>query len=387
MGKYSCEKCAKTFSQKSHYDKHISRKNPCEIQTDKIKALIDKSVVDKINELNIKLIVNNTMGDITTNTTNTIMTSTTSKLNNIEVKNNKLNKKMIVNNTIGDITTNTVMPSTTSELNNIEIKNVDGLEYLSTISDGSIDLILTDPPYIISKKTGMNSHYNNVKHNEEHNIEFVKTEEEWIKFKTENSILDDDKKDNYIKYGTIYGKKYCVRTDYGVWDNEFTMEILENFICEYYKKLKNGGTMIIFFDIWKISLLKEIMEKYKFKQIRFIEWIKTNPQPLNSSVNYLTNCREIALLGIKGTKPTFNSKYDNGIYMFPLQGGKNRFHPTQKSLGLFEELITKHSNENDIVLDTFLGGGTTAIACKNTKRGFKGCEISTEYFGKVIQLI
>jgi len=387
MGKYSCEKCAKTFSQKSHYDKHISRKNPCEIQTDKIKALIDKSVVDKINELNIKLIVNNTMGDITTNTTNTIMTSTISKLNNIEVKNNKLNKKMIVNNTIGDITTNTVMTSTTSELNNIEIKNVDGLEYLSTILDGSIDLILTDPPYIISKKTGMNSHYNNVKHNEEHNIEFVKTQEEWMKFKTENSILDDDNKDNYIKYGTIYGKKYCVRTDYGVWDNEFTMEILENFICEYYKKLKNGGTMIIFFDIWKISLLKEIMEKYKFKQIRFIEWIKTNPQPLNSSVNYLTNCREIALLGIKGTKPTFNSKYDNGIYMFPLQGGKNRFHPTQKSLGLFEELITKHSNENDIVLDTFLGGGTTAIACKNTKRGFKGCEISTEYFGKVIQLI
>jgi len=387
MGKYSCEKCAKTFSQKSHYDKHISRKNPCEIQTDKIKALIDKSVVDKINELNIKLIVNNTMGDITTNTTNTIMTSTISKLNNIEVKNNKLNKKMIVNNTIGDITTNTVMTSTTSELNNIEIKNVDGLEYLSTILDGSIDLILTDPPYIISKKTGMNSHYNNVKHNEEHNIEFVKTQEEWMKFKTENSILDDDKKDNYIKYGTIYGKKYCVRTDYGVWDNEFTMEILENFICEYYKKLKNGGTMIIFFDIWKISFLKEIMEKYKFKQIRFIEWIKTNPQPLNSSVNYLTNCREIALLGIKGTKPTFNSKYDNGIYMFPLQGGKNRFHPTQKSLGLFEELITKHSNENDIVLDTFLGGGTTAIACKNTKRKFKGCEISTEYFGKVMQLI
>jgi len=127
--------------------------------------------------------------------------------------------------------------------------------------------------------------------------------------------------------------------------------------------------------------------KHKFKQIRFIEWIKTNPQPLNSSVNYLTNCREIALLGIKGTKPTFNSKYDNGIYMFPLQGGKNRFHPTQKSLSLFEELITKHSNENDVVLDTFLGGGTTAIASKNTKRKFKGCEISTEYFDKVMKLI
>ena len=296
---------------------------------------------------------------------------------------------MIVNNTISNsqITTNTIMTSTTVELSDIEIKNVDGLEYLSTIPDSSIDLILTDPPYIISKETGMNTHYNKVKHNEEHNVEFVKTEEEWVKYKTENNILDDDNKDNYIKYGTIYGKKYCVKTDYGVWDSEFTMETLENFICEYYKKLKNGGTIIIFFDLWKISFLKEIMEKYKFKQIRFIEWIKTNPQPLNSKVNYLTNCREIALLGIKGSKPTFNSKYDNGIYMFPLQGGKNRFHPTQKSLSLFEELITKHSNENDVVLDTFLGGGTTAIACKNTKRKFKGCEISTEYFDKVMQLI
>jgi site-specific DNA-methyltransferase (adenine-specific) len=268
----------------------------------------------------------------------------------------------------------------------IDVKNIDGLVYLSTISDSSIDLILTDPPYIISKESGMNAHYNNVKHNEENKIEFVKTEEEWTKYKADNNT-PDDKKENYMKYGTIYGKKYCVKTDYGVWDSEFTMEILDKFIGEYYKKLKNGGTMIIFFDLWKISLLKDIMEKHKFKQIRFIEWIKTNPQPLNSNVNYLTNCREIALLGVKGTKPTFNSKYDNGIYTFPLQGGKNRFHPTQKSLPLFESLITKHSNENDTVLDTFLGGGTTAIACKNTKRKFKGCELSTEYYDKVIQLL
>jgi site-specific DNA-methyltransferase (adenine-specific) len=277
-------------------------------------------------------------------------------------------------------------PKGAKEITDIDIKNVEGMEYLSTLPDASIDLILTDPPYIISKETGMNVHYNKVKHNEEHDIEFVKTEEEWETYKTEND-LDDAKKDNYMKYGTIYGKKYCVKTDYGTWDSEFTMETLEKFICEYYKKLKTGGTLIVFFDLWKISFLKELMEKYKFKQIRLIEWIKTNPQPLNSSVNYLTNCREIALLGIKGTKPTFNSKYDNGIYMFPLQGGKNRFHPTQKSLPLFEELIKKHSKENDVVLDTFLGGGTTAIACKNTKRRFKGCELSQEYFDKVIQLV
>ena len=269
----------------------------------------------------------------------------------------------------------------------IDIQNMEGLAYLSTIANNSIDLILTDPPYIISRESGMNTHYNNVKSNEQNSIMVVKTQEEWEEYKTANALLDDVGRSNYMKYGTVYGKKYCVKTDYGEWDSEFTMELLEKFISEYYKKLRKGGTMIMFFDLWKITPLKELMEKYKFKQIRMIEWIKTNPQPLNSGVNYLTNCREIALIGVKGGSPTFNSKYDNGIYMYPLQGGKNRFHPTQKSLPLFEALITKHSNENDLVLDTFLGAGTTAIACKNTKRKFRGCEISEEYCEKTNEIL
>lgn len=270
---------------------------------------------------------------------------------------------------------------------NIDIKNVCGIDYLKTIDNNSIDLILTDPPYIISKDSGMNEHYNNVKYNEENDITEVKSETDWEEYKIQNGINDDTNKDKYIKYGSIYGKKYCVKTDYGNWDSDFTMETLDQFICEYYKKLKKGGTLIMFFDLWKITDLKKILEKYKFKQIRFIEWIKTNPQPRNSKVNYLTNCREIALIGVKDGNPTFNSSYDNGIYMFPLQGGKNRFHPTQKSLILFEELIKKHSNENDTILDTFLGSGTTAIACKNTKRNFKGCEISNEYYDKIMEIL
>ena len=286
------------------------------------------------------------------------------------------------------IVDNIIQPATTnSSKDNNDIKNMEGLQYLLTIPNNSIDLILTDPPYIISKDSGMNEHYNNVKSNEENNIEFVKTEQDWDIYKRDNNITDDENKEKYMKYGSIYGKKYCVKTDYGDWDSEFTMDILEKFINEYYKKLKKGGTMIIFFDLWKISYLKELMEKYKFKQIRFIEWIKTNPQPRNSKINYLTNCREIALIGIKDSNPTFNSSYDNGIYNYPLQGGKQRFHPTQKSLLLFEELIKKHSNENDTILDTFLGAGTTAIACKNTNRKFKGCEISKEYYDKIIEIM
>jgi len=271
---------------------------------------------------------------------------------------------------------------------NIDIANMDGISYLTTnIIDNSVDLVLTDPPYIISRKSGMDTHYNNVKKNEEMGAGNIKTEDEWITYKNDNNIDSDDNKEKYMKYGTIYGKKYCVKTDYGDWDTEFTMEKLNDFIQMYYKKLRKGGTMIMFFDLWKIGQLKDSMEQAGFKQIRFIEWIKTNPQPLNSATNYLTNCREIALLGVKGSKPTFNSKYDNAIYKYPLQGGRNRFHPTQKSIQLFEELIKKHSNVGDLVIDTFLGGGTTAIACNNTFRNFKGCEISEEYYNKIMKLI
>lgn len=268
-----------------------------------------------------------------------------------------------------------------------DIQNIEGMTYLEQIPNGSVDLILTDPPYIISRESGMDAHYNTVKSNEEAKIEFVKTQEEWQEYKRENNIETDNAKSNYMKYGTIYGKKYCVKTDYGEWDSEFTIEQLEGFVAEYYKKLRKGGTLIIFFDLWKITPLKDLLEKYGFKQIRMIEWIKTNPQPRNSKVNYLTNCREIALIGVKDGSPTFHSSYDNGIYSFPLQGGKNRFHPTQKSLPLFEALIQKHSNEGDVVLDTFLGGGTTAFACKNTNRKFRGCEISKEYYDQVQTLI
>ena len=287
-------------------------------------------------------------------------------------------------------------------MNNIKVFLKEGLEFLVDIPDNSIDLVLTDPPYITSRDTGMDKWAKHVEQQDKSSTN-VKTEEEWDNYKSvghweqwmqEGNIPEDKRtsklkelKTNYLKYGSIYGKKYAVKTNYGDWDSEFTMEKLQTFINHFHRILKPGGTCIVFFDLWKISPLKEQLELAKFKQIRFIEWIKTNPQPLNSSVNYLTNCREIALMGIKKSKPTFNSKYDNGIYSYPIQGGKHRFHPTQKSLSLFEELIKKHSNEGDIVLDCFLGSGTTAVAALKTKRKFIGCEMQEEYYEKMLKRI
>jgi len=232
--------------------------------------------------------------------------------------------------------------------------NKEGLTLLKKIENSTVDLILTDPPYIISRKSGMNNQF--------------------------NSETPDKK----------FGNRFAIQTDYGDWDSSFTLEILHKFIQEYYRVLKPGGTCIIFFDLWKIESLKELLEDSKFYKLRFIEWIKTNPVPINSKISYLTNSREMAICCNKKGKSTFNSKYDNGIYTYPIyQGarGIDRIHPTQKSLPLFEELIKKHTNENDLVLDTFGGSATTYIASINTKRACISCEVDVNYYEKALKRI
>ena len=222
--------------------------------------------------------------------------------------------------------------------------NVTDKELLSGISSGTVDLVLTDPPYIISKSSGMQS--------------FLESG-------------DTDEK---------YGRKYATATDYGQWDKDYTLDNLQSSVDEFYRILRPGGTCIIFFDIWKLESLKNILSK--FSKHRFIEWIKTNPVPINQYASYLSNSREVAISCVKGGKATFNSKYDNGIYEYPIYGGKDRFHPTQKSLPLFEELIKKHSNEGDVVVDPYGGSGTTAVACKMTNRICISGEPDSEYFNK-----
>jgi site-specific DNA-methyltransferase (adenine-specific) len=90
-----------------------------------------------------------------------------------------------------------------------------------------------------------------------------------IKKKTVCPTIQKKKKK---KYGTIYGKKNALKptmvcgTASSRWKRWKSLSA--NTI-----KLKDGGTMIMFFDLWKITALKELMEKYKFKQVRMIIWV------------------------------------------------------------------------------------------------------------------
>lgn len=84
----------------------------------------------------------------------------------------------------------------------------------------------------------------------------------------------------------------------------------------------------------------------------------------------------------QGGYPTFNSNYDKGVYEYPIYHGKERIHPTQKPVDLIAELIEKHSNAGDTILDCFSGSCTTAVACIKTGRNFIGCELDSIYFAK-----
>ena len=211
----------------------------------------------------------------------------------------------------------------------------DWQNFMGEIDKGSVDLILTDPPYAISRKTG------------------------------------------FAKYKSGV-ERFAVSMDFGKWDH--VAIDLENFAQESFRVLKPSGTAIIWYDLWKISEVEKAMKLAGFKMIRLIIWQKTNPVPLNQKATYLSNSREVAVVGVKGGKPIFNSIYDNGVYDYPIprHGGK-RLHPTQKPKKLFEELILKHSNIGDLVIDPFLGSGTTALAALKHKRNFIGCDIDKGY--------
>lgn len=103
--------------------------------------------------------------------------------------------------------------------------------------------------------------------------------------------------------------------------------------------------------------------------------------PINAKINYLSNCREYFISFCKGKKTTFNSYYDEAYYEYPIVGGSERtIHPTQKPLELMKNIIKVNSNENDTILDCFMGSGTTGDAAISLSMNFIGIELNKEYF-------
>ena len=218
----------------------------------------------------------------------------------------------------------------------MKLYNNDYLKVLSEITDGSVDLILTDIPYNISRDSGLAGY--------------------------------DEK-----------NKRNRIGLDFGEWDHNFDESEMVNLT----RVLKNGGSLVTFCAFEQIGILIETFKELKLKDK--LIWKKTNPFIKNKERRYISNI-EVCLWFVKGNgKWTFNrqnSNYESCVLSYPSEsgGGFKRYHPTQKNLKLVTYLMDIHSNKNDVVLDPFMGGGTTGVACASSGRKFIGIELDKEYF-------
>jgi site-specific DNA-methyltransferase (adenine-specific) len=140
-------------------------------------------------------------------------------------------------------------------------------------------------------------------------------------------------------------------------------------------RVSNGG-IYIFCGIEQVSHIYTYFNSHKDFMVRQCAWKKTNPSPMNGQHMWLSSMENCIFAKRRKTK--FYAKTKSSVWEFPTERGK--IHPTQKSLALFEYLVSASSAEGDVVLDPFMGSGTTGVACINTNRNFIGIELDDKYF-------
>lgn len=173
---------------------------------------------------------------------------------------------------------------------------------------------------------------------------------------------------------------------FGEWDKGFD---LTGWIKSATDNLRIGGSIIIF-NAWRnMDAIATELEACGCTVKEMIQWQKSNPMPRNRDRLYVTAC-EFAIWAVKGKGWTFNrqrSTYENTIFQYPIVSAKNRIHTTQKPVELMRDLIMIHSNEGDIVLDPFIGSGTTAVAALETGRKYIGYEIDERYYTAAMERV
>ena len=282
-----------------------------------------------------------------------------------------------------------------------KIYNLDCLEYLKKLEKESIEEIILDPPY-----------FNVV--NEKWDKQWKSLNEylEWI----ENIIKELDRVSKYSCSFWIFGYAYQL---------SYIIPIIEknNFTYRQHIVLDKGMRSVAGRTSNKLKMFPTATEYivYFHKEARpFIKTYLQNKQTenkiksgdINKKLGKATNgggtWSTIAGKRQKNIQyPTkedwkkleeifgkFDIEYDDYVYKFNIESKLTdvwsdinfydkkykKYHPTQKPYKLIERLINASSNEDDNILDIFMGSGMTAKVCKDLKRNYWGCEIDKKYF-------
>ena len=214
--------------------------------------------------------------------------------------------------------------------------NADNLVQIKKIKSHSVNLILTDPPYNISKYSTGN-----------------------IKFSYRSDI----------------------NNDIAEWDKDFDPS---NYKDEFIRILKPKGNILAFTSYNTIGRWHEVFDPI-FDTFQFFIWHKTNPTPKFMKKGFLNSCEIIVCMWNKNHIWNFSDQDSmHNFYESPICSPPERLikpkHPTQKPVELLKHLIKIASNEKDIVFDPFMGVGSVGVAALELKRKFIGIELDNEYF-------
>ena len=212
--------------------------------------------------------------------------------------------------------------------------NEDCLNTLSNIKSGTIDLIVTDPPYELENHGGGKS--------------------------------------------DLARRDLCNNTDefVGFMSDGFNYDLI---LTEFVRVCKNPN-MYIFCSNNQLSKLLHFFESMSLSATVLV-WNKTNPVPFCNG-KYLSDIEFIVYVRGKGV--TFNNQtpfeYKHKFYQSSVVPNKDRLHTAQKPIDLLKRYILLSSNNGDTILDCFMGSGSTGVACVQTDRNFIGIEINKKYF-------
>ena len=218
------------------------------------------------------------------------------------------------------------------------IYKMDALVGLKRLADNSVDLVVTDPPYNIAAK--------------------------------DRSTMQR-------------GKIVSTMQAWGAWDcyHPFDYDILiMSVISECYRVLKPGGALYMFTAREQNGFFIRQAVARGFVYRNQLTIVKKNPLPSFSKSNW-RSAFETCLYVTKGKPKKFNfvSQADcKNVFHYSNTRHLTK-HPTEKPLDFIKLLVRVSSNENDLVLDPFMGSGTTAAACKELGRNFLGFELEPEY--------
>lgn len=189
------------------------------------------------------------------------------------------------------------------------------------------------------------------------------------------------------------------------WDKMTAPEYLQftrKWIGACHKVLKGNGSIYISCTYHNLAEVMVALKQFSFKINNIIVWHKTNAMP-NMTRRVFTHSTEFIIWAVKDKKWIFNykelkkinpetqkdgsPKQMRDVWAMSLVQGKERLrgkdgralHPTQKPEEMLKRIIVASSNKDDLILDPFLGSGTTAVVAKKLDRNWIGIEKNEKY--------